>query len=175
MEPNEGPFKLVTPNPNKRQRLHERCHGLEQHEHLSDSRCLVVGELQLSPGVLVVRPGFGGPGLGVVRQDDGPPGSRVAHHGHLHGAHALAHPDQALAEREDAGVVVVQDGHRGDQRLHQTGLGGHADLVALKHPLRIADAQVEEAHKEVLVLLEYVVVDDADLQTQSHGRQTASP
>lgn len=133
----------------------------------ADSRGLVVGELQLSSGVLVVRPGSGSSWLGVVRQDDGPAGSWVAHHGHLHGAHALAHPDQALAEGEDAGVVVVQDGHRGDQRLNQTGFGGDANLVALKHPLCVADTQVEQAHKEVLVLFEYVVIDYADLEAQN--------
>lgn len=132
-----------------------------------DSRGLVVGELQLSSGVLVVRPSFGSSWLGVVRQDDGPTGSWVAHHGHLHGAHALAHPDQALAEREDTSVVVVQDGHRGNQRLNQTGFGGYANLVALKHPLCVADTQVEQAHKEVLVLFEYVVIDYAHLETQN--------
>lgn len=127
------------------------------------SRGLVVGELQLSAGVLVVLSSLGGARLGVVRQDDGAPGAGVAHHGHLHGAHALAHPHQALAEREDARVVVVQDGHRGYQGFDQAAFGGGANLVALKHPLGIANTQVQQAHKEVLVFLEYVIIDYADL------------
>lgn len=130
-----------------------------------DSRRLIVGELQLSSGVLVVVSGLGGAGLGVVRQDDGAAGAGVTHHRHLHGAHALAHPHHALAEREDSGVVVVQDGHRGDQGLDQASFGGGARLVALEHPLGVSDTQVQQPHEEMLVLLEDVVVDDADLET----------
>lgn len=130
-----------------------------------NSRGLVVGELQLSLGVLVVLPSLGGAWLSVVRQDDGAAGARVAHHRHLHGAHTLAHPHHALAEREDAGVVVIQDGHRSDQGLNQSTFGGGTHFVALEHPLCVADTQIQEAHKEVLVLLEYVVVDDTDLES----------
>lgn len=100
----------------------------------------------------------------MVRQDDGSAGARVAHHRHFHGANALAHTHHAIAEGEDAGVVVIQDGHRGDQGLHQAGFGRGAHLVALEHALGVAHAKVEEAHEEVLVLLEYVVVDDANLE-----------
>uniref|UniRef100_A0A671W9Z4 Actinin alpha 4 n=1 Tax=Sparus aurata TaxID=8175 RepID=A0A671W9Z4_SPAAU len=121
-----------------------------------DSRRLIVGELQLSSGVLVVVSGLGGAGLGVVRQDDGAAGAGVTHHRHLHGAHALAHPHHALAEREDSGVVVVQDGHRGDQGLDQASFGGGARLVALEHPLGVSDTQVQQPHEEMLVLLEDV-------------------
>lgn len=131
-----------------------------------DSRGLVVGELQLSLCVLVVFCGLGGAGLGVVRQDDGAAGARVAHHRHLHGSHALTHPHHALAEGEDAGVVVIQDGHRGNQGLDQATLWGGAHLVALKHAICVADTQIQQTHKEVLVLLEYVVVDYSDLETR---------
>lgn len=130
-----------------------------------DSRGLVVGELQLPPRLLVVLARLGGAALRVVRQDDGAAGAGVAHHRHLHGAHALAHAHQALAEREDAGVVVVQDGHRGNQGLDQAGLGGGARLIAFEHPLGVADPQVEQTDEEVLVFFEYVVVDYPDLRT----------
>lgn len=105
-----------------------------------DSRGLVVGELQLSSGILVVVSSLGSAWLGVVWQDDSATGTWVAHHCHLHGAYALAHAHHALAEREDAGVVVVQNGHCGNQGLNQASFGGCPHFVALKHPFGIADA-----------------------------------
>lgn len=135
-----------------------------------DSRGLIIGELQLSTRLLVVLPGLGGAALRAVRQDDGAASARVAHHRHLHGSHALAHAHRALAEREDAGVVVVQDGHRGNQGLDQASLGSGARLVAFEHPLGVADAQVEQPDEEVLVFFKDVVVDDPDLQTEESGR-----
>ncbi len=134
----------------------------------SHSRCLVVGEFQLSVCVLVVNPSpLGCSGLRVIRKDHGSTSAGVPDHLYLHGSHALAHSHQAVRESKDPRVVVIQDGDRGHQRFHQPGLGSLIRVITLKHTLRITDTQVQQTHKEMFVFLKDVIVDDAHLERET--------
>ncbi|TNN82779.1 hypothetical protein EYF80_007020 [Liparis tanakae] len=135
----------------------------------------------LAGHLFVVLPGLGGALDCVVghRHLASRPGRPV--NLHLHAADALADPHGFTLERENTSVVVIIDGHRGGWSAaqgclgrnmgdaHRAVAGGNGAWLQDGDLSPVSDAWITQAHVEVLILLENIIINNADVfESASH-------
>lgn len=137
---------------------------------------LIIEELQFASHLFIVFSSFGGTLCSVKRYCHLPPRSRCSVNLHLHDAHAFTHSCGIALERKDTCVVIIVNGHRGSVRVTQGSFGrnvaGPHNAVAWRHRIRVEDgdlstvdnSRVAEMYVEVLIFLEYVIVNHPDCQ-----------
>lgn len=139
------------------------------------SHGLIILKLQLARNLLVVLPCLGCALDRMVGDSHLPPRPGHPVNLHLHVADALTDPLGIALKRKNPSVIIIVDGNRGGmsgaqccfggdvgRHAHRAVAGGDGAWLQDGDLSSVNDARIAQAHVEVLVLFENIVINNAD-------------